>query len=417
MIRLAWRNLARNRWRSGLTIGGVAVAVALLIWSQGMLEAFLVTMTESATAMQLGDLRIETAAHARESSVYDAFPASEALIDRVHRVPGVRTVAPRLLTFGLLGHGARSQGAQVLGVDAAREADASDVAKSVVSGTWLQASTEDGKQVRQVVLGQDLASLLAAKVGDDLVVMLQAVDGSLGDDRLRVVGIVRTGTSDLDRQTAWMRRDDVAYLAALEGQAHALVVRTARGADVDTVADALRKALSATTEPDLLVRTWRQLAPDLYQIIDVSRRSMLVLYLIVYLIAALGILNAQRMSALERKREFAVMMSVGVTPGQLGMLVVSEAVLLVSVGAVVGALVGWGVSAYHAYAGLDLAAFGSNGFSYGGVMFHSRLFFVVRPLMVATPAIAVLAVGALCGAWPALSSAHLKLAGAISGRS
>jgi ABC-type lipoprotein release transport system permease subunit len=412
MMRLAWRNLARNRWRSGLTLAGVAVAVAMLIWSQGLMEAFFTTMIESATAIELGDVRIESQAHARDHSVYDSFPATPDLLARVRRVPGVRAVAPRLLTFGLLGHQARSQAAMVIGVSATAETTASDVAKSLVAGTWLVATPTASDRERPVVLGRDLANLLAARV-----VMLQAADGTMGDDRLRVAGIVRTGASALDRQAAWMRLSDVAYLAALDGQAHELMVRLTRGADLARATAGLRAAVAGVPGPTLLARNWQELMPDLRQIIDLSRLSMLVLYAIVYFIAALGILNAQRMTALERKREFAVMMAMGVTPARLGALVLTESALLTGMGAGVGALLGLGLTWYHARVGLDLAALGSQGFSYAGVSFHARLYFVMQPSQVVAPALAVVAVGLLCGLWPALTSIRLKLAGAISGRS
>ena len=421
MIQLALRNLMRNRWRSGLTLAGVAVAVAMLIWSEGLMEAFFQTMIESATGMQLGDVRIESAAHVKESSVYNAFPSTDALLASVRRAEGVRAAAPRLLTFGLLGHRARSQGALVLGVDPVAETQATDVASSLVAGEWFKPTAPPPSEVQNtrampVVVGRELANLLAAKVGDQLVVLLQAADGSMGDSRLRVVGIARTGSGELDRQAVWMRLADVAYLAALEGRAHEIVVRLDKGADLDRSAAAIRAAVAQAPGPPLIARTWQQLVPDLRQMIDLSKLSMLVLYGIVYFIAALGILNAQRMTALERKREFAVMMAVGVTPVRLAALVVIEAVLLTGMGAVMGTLLGFGVSSYHAHAGLNLAAMGSQGFSYAGVDFHSRIYFVVKPAMVFAPALAVLAVGALCGVWPALASARLKLASAISGR-
>ena len=66
-----------------------------------------------------------------------------------------------------------------------------------------------------MVLGEGLARLLAARVGDELVVLMQAADSSMGDDRLRVVGVARTGTSALDRQAAWMRQGDLAWLAGV----------------------------------------------------------------------------------------------------------------------------------------------------------------------------------------------------------
>jgi hypothetical protein len=247
--------------------------------------------------------------------------------------------------------------------------------------------------------------------------MLQAADGSMGDDRLRVVGIVRTGVGALDRQAAWMSLPDVAYLAALDGQAHELMIRFDRGADLERTTAAIRSAIEGTPGPKLVVRTWQELAPELHKLIGLSKLSMLFLYGIVYLIAALGILNAQRMTALERKREMAVMMAVGVTPMRLGAMILAEAALLCAFGATAGILVGALVTWYHAHAGLDLAAMGSQGFSYAGVSFQSRIHFVLRPTMVLWPAVAVVVVGVLCGLWPALASVRLRLAGAIGGTS
>jgi putative ABC transport system permease protein len=415
VIRLALRNLARNRWRSGLTVAGAAVAVAALVWSQMMIEAFLDTLVKSVVAMQLGDLRVESEPHARESSIYDAFPATDALLERVRRVPGVRAATPRLSSFGLLGRDARSQPAIVIGVAPDAEAVASEVARSVVAGAWLSSGSA-GAGGREVVLGQDLAELLSARVGDELVVMLQAADGSMADDRLRLVGLARTGTSELDRRAAWMRLADVGWLTALAGQAHELTVRIERGAPLEATAEGLRAAVAGAEGPRLVVRTWEELVPDLCQLIAFTRVTMAVLYGIVCFVAALGILNAQRMTALERRREFAVMMAVGVTPARLAGLVVLEAAALMALGVTAGALLGWAMSAWHAHAGLDLAMLGSQGFSYGGAAIPSRLYCVVRPAVVVAPALVVLAVGLPCGAWPALASARLELARALSGR-
>jgi ABC-type lipoprotein release transport system permease subunit len=396
-------------------MAGVAVAVAMLIWTQGLMEAFFTTMLDSATSVELGDARVESEIHAREEAAFASFSATDDLLGRVRRIHGVRAVAPRLLAFGLLGHGARSQSAVVFGVSANAEVQASSVPASVVRGAWLPPSVDRGG-ARPIVLGEDLAGLLAAEVGDALVVMLQAADGSMGDDRLRVVGIVRTGVGALDRQGAWMSLPDVAYLAALDGQAHELMIRFERGADLDRTTAAIRSAIAGIPGPKLVVRTWQELAPELHKLIGLSKLSMLFLYGIVYLIAALGILNAQRMTALERKRELAVMMAIGVTPARLGGMILAESALLCGFGATAGMLVGALVTWYHAHAGLDLAAMGSQGFSYAGVTFQSRIHFVLRPAMVLWPAVAVVVVGVLCGLWPALASVRLRLAGAIAGR-
>lgn len=416
MTRLALRNLARNRWRSGLTVTGVAVAAAALVWSETVMESFLEQLVGSVAAVQLGDLRVESEAHARESLVYDAFPVTRGLLDRVRGVPGVRRVAPRLVSFGLLGRAARSQGALILGADPDAEAAASDVARSIVAGAWLSSEPREGDGGRAVVLGADLAAQLSATVGDELVVLLQAADGSMADDRLRVVGLARTGTSELDRRAAWMRLADVGWLAALEGQAHELMIRLEGGAALPAVAGAVRAAVAGAEGAPLVVRTWEELAPDVRRLVDLTRITMSVLFGIVYFVAALGILNTQRMTALERRRELAVMMAIGVTPARLARLVVLETALLTGLGVTAGALLGWAMSAWHAHAGLDLTGLASRGFSYGGAAIGSRLYPEVRLRFVAGPALSVLALGSLCSAWPAVASARLVIVRAISGR-
>lgn len=416
MIRLAARNLARNRWRSGLTVAGVAVAVAALVWSTVMLEAFLDLMVRSVAAVRVGDLRVESSAHAQDGSLFQAFPATEALIGRVRRAPGVRAVAPRLSAFGLLAREARSQPALVVGVAPAAEAAASEVARSVIAGTWLSSEGAGSADAREVVLGEDLARVLSVAVGDELVVMLPAADGSTGDDRLRVVGLARTGTSALDRGAAWMRLADVAGLVALDGQAHELMIRVARGVEPGAVAAGVRDALRGGEGPALVVRTWEELMPDFRQVVRLARVTVWVLFVIVYFVAVLGILNAQRMAALERRRELCVMMAVGVTPARLVGVIVLETALLLGLGVAAGALLGWGVSAWHAHAGLDLAALGLGSFSYGGAAIASRVYCEIRAPLIAGPPLTLLGLGSLCGLWPAIGSARLELMQALSGR-
>jgi putative ABC transport system permease protein len=194
------------------------------------------------------------------------------------------------------------------------------------------------------------------------------------------------------------------------------MVRLERGADLERTAVALRAALAGVPAPELVVRTWRELAPDLSQLIQLMDATVGLIYGLVFFVAALGILNAQRMSALERRRVLAVMMAVGATPARTAGLLMLETVLLTALGAAAGALFGWAVVAWHAHAGLDLAALGSESHTNMGVSFSSRMYFVLRPAMIARPALAVLVVGALSGLWPALRSARLELARAISGR-
>ena len=146
-------------------------------------------------------------------------------------------------------------------------------------------------------------------------------------------------------------------------------------------------------------------------------RSYAFMYLLIYLVAAVGILNTARMSALERRREFGVMLAIGMRPFRMFRTIVVETVVLGAVGALIGATLGFLLSWYYATAGFDMGAFTDNAaFSYMGVAFSERIYFVVTPKTVLEPILVMLGVAALSGLWPAFGAARIVPAPTIAGR-
>ncbi|MEZ4461949.1 MAG: FtsX-like permease family protein [bacterium] len=140
------------------------------------------------------------------------------------------------------------------------------------------------------------------------------------------------------------------------------------------------------------------MAPEMAQMIDVSNQSDLILFGLVYLIVAFGLFNAQRMSALERTREFGVILAVGVKPRQLFWTVLLETVFITLLGALVGAGLGEAIIAqYHTVYGLNLSLF-SEGASFDvmGIAFRDRLYFHLTPTAVFKPVIYIVPVSVLC---------------------
>jgi len=415
MIRLVLRSLTRNRWRSALSLGGVALGVALIIWVTAFTDAYLDSMARGATSAQLGALQVHAAAYVAKPSLWDTLDADPARLAALEAVPDVVGVAPRLRTLALVGHARRSRVAVVTGVDPTREARVTTVAKAVVAGRWLSPTPPAGRP--EVVLGQGLAEHLQVAPGDELVLDLVTADGGKGDDVATVVGLLRTGSVEVDRTFVYLDLARVAYLTALDGKLHELAIGLAPGADLDRA----KAALLPLVPPGATLRTWKELVPDLVQLIDVSRGSMAILYLIIFALIALGILNTQRMSALERRREFGVLVAIGTTPHRLGLQVLFEGVLLCAVGALLGATLGAAAVAYHAAYGLDMSAFASStsgeGLSWAGVAFDTVIHFRLDLAKLVPPVVWTLAVALVAGLWPALSATRIHPTTAISGRS
>jgi ABC-type lipoprotein release transport system permease subunit len=432
IVKLAMRNLTRHRWRSLMTAGGVAVAVGMLIWTVCFTHTFSVAMIQGATAVDVGQVQIHSEAYIEKPSLYHAFPVASADLDRVRALPAVAGASPRVHAFGLVGHEARSQVARVIGVDAVHEVEVTRLAKGVTKGRWLSpAPSPDGP--REALLGDTLARTLSVSPGDELVLFLQAADGSLGNDLLKVVGIIRSGNEGIDRAAVIMHLADAQFTAALEGEAHEVTIALHRfddadeaAADVQRILDAAAVALAAPAAGDdagalaspLKARTWRAVLPQLAQMIQTSEKSIWVIYVIIYLLAALGILNTQRMSAMERRREFGVLLAIGLKPRQLALTLITESTLLTAAGGAAGALLGWALSTYHAIHGLNLTALTDSGasFSYMNVSFSDTFYFTVNAASVFQPFALICLIGTLCGLWPALASARLNPIHAIAGR-
>jgi ABC-type antimicrobial peptide transport system permease subunit len=141
------------------------------------------------------------------------------------------------------------------------------------------------------------------------------------------------------------------------------------------------------------------------------------MYLLIYLVAAVGILNTQRMSALERRREFGVLIAIGMRPRRVFRTLLVEALVLGFAGAVLGALLGGAVSWWHATAGLDLTLLTDQAsFSYMGVTFSDRLYATLSLTTLVQPVAVMLLVAVLSGLWPAWTAARLAPAPTIAGR-
>ncbi|TVR03518.1 MAG: ABC transporter permease [Deltaproteobacteria bacterium] len=429
--RLAFRNLVRNGWRTGLTAGGIAVAVALLIFLSAWITGMARTMVASATEAGVGHVLVEAAVGEEAHTLHDAFAVDEAQLDAIAASPLVERVAPRIESFGLLGDEERSQVVRVSGVDPVREGGASSVfARSMREGEWFGAQAPSETGPREVVLGHGLAQVLRVGVGDELVFFTQAADGSLGNDVARVRGIVRTGQSAVDRMTVFFHLEDARWLLALEGQAHQLVVLTPSVYGVVQQAEVLaahvgevlglpvHRAHGPESTDGVVLRTWGEVAPMLAEMVDLTDAMAWIFYFVLFFLAGFGIVNTQRMSVLERRREFGILLAVGMRARLLAKMIVAETVLLGLVGALAGLVLGVGVTALFGHVGIDFSVFTAyeGDIEVLGLQLGEPMYPRVSDARVALPVVVIGLLSAFFALPAALRTLRLDAVRAISGR-
>jgi ABC-type lipoprotein release transport system permease subunit len=395
MIRLAWRNLWRNHRRTLLTMGTVALATTILSVVGALMNGMADGSVRNATDTVTGEVEIHAPGYTAERSMFDAIEEPEAVLARL-RVEALPATA-RSYGVGLAAHANKSAGASLWGVDPADERRVFSMATHLRAGAWLA----DGA-AGTAVLGHKLAHSLGVTVGDEIVVVVQAADGSIGNELLRVAGILEGLGEGIDRTTVLIHRNDFDRLFVADGRIHEVVVNT-RGA----VPLATLEALVRAAAPGLDVRTWRQVLPMLSDMLEVMDSAMWVFSSVFLVAAGLGVLNTMLMATWERTHEFGVLKALGTPPWRLARDVAVEALVLAIVATTVGAVLGAAAAAALEHWGIDTRAW-AGATSFGGVAFDPVWRASLGWKVVVEPAIVLWVTCVIAALYPAVMVARLR---------
>ena len=335
--RIGWRNLGRNRKRTVLTALGLAVAFFAVVFIVGWSQGLMVEMVESATSLVNGQIEIHDAEYRPDRSMYDTIGGREGTdIDALFRVidadPAVTAAAPRVYAGGLVSSGSATSAGMFMGIDPVRELTLSRFLDPLVRGRMPAPGRNE------LLVGEEMARQLSVALGDEVVVVASGADGSMANDLFTLVGIFRTGLVELDTTFAVMPLGDLQALVVLAPERiHEIAVATTDPWIADATAERLGAALPPT-ERAVEVVGWPTLNPAMVEYVALGD-SMYFIIIVVFSIAIFGVANTMVMATYERRREFAVMLALGATPGSVRAVVLYEAMALGVISLAIGATI------------------------------------------------------------------------------
>ncbi len=384
-LRFALRSLVRRRSRSAVTLGAIALGVAVLIFLGGIMVGVSDTMIENSVSLQTGHLLVRS-------------DDAEALItrwrDRRDLPDEVEAALPRLIAPAMIAAETGAAAVQIVGVMPAREKEHTAIPSSGAKGRYLS----DASNVAEIFLGVDAAGELGATVGDS--VQVSFADGAKGEATL--VGLFDTGIEHIDRSVAHVPLDWLMRFESAKRRGEvALFLR--RGVESGEAAARIEPLL----DDGETVTTWQVLLPELEQLTRLNVVSMAIVIILVVILMAAGLSNTVLVSVMDRYREFGVLKALGTTPGEITGLILMETAVMCLVAGALGLVAGCAVTLVFGHTGLDLSRFTSENphFVMSGVV-YPRLEFV----MTAAPVIAVLGVSVLASLWPAWIAARRRAA-------
>lgn len=410
--RIGWRNLGRNRRRTTLTAGGLAVGYCGVVVLAGLTDGMVGEMLRNGTGVLSGQIQVHAPDYLPDRDMHRTIGGRDgtdlaALLATMDAQAGVAAAAPRVYAGGLVSTGAATTGATLLGIDPEREART----------TLLLGSLREGRVpaegANEILLGGELARTLGASVGDEIVVVAPAADGSLGNDLFRVSGIYHSGVGDLDVSMALLPIGTLQRLVVLAPERiHEVVVRVPAPWDAPHIADALR---SAITDPPVTVRAWTAFRPELADYARLAESSFWLVLVIVFAMAIFGVANTLLMATYERRFEIALLRSLGAGPGGLVRAIVTEAVALGVIATGIGAMVGLALIVWWHYAPPDLSVF-VGGFSMMGSYIRPVLRTEYPWPMFGWAALSLILTAVLAALYPAYRAIRTPAAETLAGR-
>ncbi len=334
LLRLAGRNLARNKLRTFITSASVVAGVALMILGWGLVDGMDENFLRSARTTYAGEVLLRPSDYPDDGV---RFPLDESLpipdtlrmeLDKAGRWTARAAFPARIVK------GADADRVVMWAYDENTETTVFDRARWMIEGAWPTSGANE------IAAGWAFARLMHLAVGDEVVVEARTRSGAINALTYTLSGILHTDNAGLDNGGTWMEMATAENLVHLEGARTHIAVLPPDGA-----------ARAMEVEATLSRDGWQGLTlnsecEDMLAINRIRRRALAVVVGMIMAIAATGIANTVIMAAYERVREIGTLLALGMPRTQVQVLFLLEGAILGLVAGGLGAGIG-GSLVYH----------------------------------------------------------------------
>ena len=403
IIRLAWRNIFRNKRRTLLSVLAIGVGLAAMMFADALIISLGETMVKSATENFSGNAQIHQAGFVKNLEVEKTIAGNEnnKILEELSHEPQLLSFAPRVLSYGMLTSTTDANNIVVYGIDPEKEKKLSKLSQVIINGSYLDIN--DGKKV---MVGKKLAENLNIAVGDRVVITVaRATIGDLSQEMFRVGGIFSFGIRELDENVAFITLPIAQKILNLGTNIHEIAL------DFNDLNLPAQKNFSFTTKYSINgneVYGWNKMFKELAAVLQFTQFSLGILAFILFGIIAFGIMNTLFMSLYERMFEFGVLRAVGTRPYFVGRMIVYEAFILALISSIAGIMIGIIVILFFSKYGIDY-----RGVEYAHLVFKDKIYphFRLMQFVLYPPCLIIFST--LVGLYPAWYAARIIPAQAL----
>jgi ABC-type lipoprotein release transport system permease subunit len=398
ILKMAFRDLGRNRRRTFFTALAISVGLAILMLMASVVNGEMGGALEGSILLETGHIQVRAASYDENKSSLkwdDLVSNPDQIASQIAALPQVKAATPRLFASGYISAGNQSAGAKIYGIEPASAAN-DPYRLGIISGNYLTADDSGG-----LLIGKPMADKLHLKAGDNVNLSVNTANGDVAEQAFVVRGIYSTNTYGFDSTTILLPLAKAQAITQTQNHASTIFVLLKDTSYTDSVAGGLKVS-------NLKVLTWKDLNPLVLDWETQANSYISILYLIILAIAASVIINTLIMSVYERTREIGILSAIGMRGGRIMWLFLAESALLAVGGVIMGVVLGViGIYLFNIH-GFYIGNMGLTGFMVTDTIF-------AKPTMNNTVNLSVLTfiVSILAGLYPAVMASRMEPVAAL----
>jgi ABC-type lipoprotein release transport system permease subunit len=327
-LKMAWRNLWRNKRRTLITAASVFFAVILAIFMNSMQIGTWANMIDNVVGSYTGYAQIHKAGFWNDQTIDNSIEILTP--DSIQDIPdNVEQLVPRLESFSWISSDTRARGGLVIGIDPDKEAAFTHLNEKVKQGRYFKAND------RTVLVGTGMAKLLKVGVGDTLVFLGQGYHGTNAVGKYPIIGLVKFGNPEMNKQVIFLPLKEAQWLYGAENRVTSIVLQLKSNSSYNATVKSIKRRLPEKFE----VMGWKEMLPELVQAIQSDSGGMYIMLFVIYVVIGFGIFSTILMMTAERKHEFGVLLAIGMKRSRLIKTIFYESSILSILGVLAGILI------------------------------------------------------------------------------
>ena len=345
IFKIAWRNIYRNKKRTLITITSIFAALFLIILMRALQFGFYDNIIKTVVESYAGYVEVHAEGYWDNQSLDNSMEVNQKLINDISSVEGVENIVQRLQTFSLISMGEKTKGGVINGVDISDEQKITDWNKKMVSGSFDLGENE-------IIVGKGIAEYFDIRENDTLILYGQGYRGMMAAGKYPVKGVIDLKNPDLNKLGIFMTIESARnYVSSEEISTHIIIDKEQYYDEEKIVKD-----LSQILSKDYEIMTWKKTLPEIEQTITADSAGGLIMAFILYIIVVFGMFGTVLMMTEERKYEFGVLISIGMSRIRLFRIILIETIILSMIGVLLAIILTYPISYYFNLNPIDMAA-------------------------------------------------------------